>query len=123
MESCQTSVVEWSGEIKALMVKFFWRVTVKEMLLFQARQRPPAKPIGGTDTKLVREKTDRALEMEVKEGVLISHRNRISGLEEERRSLRARIALGLASPWQFEEIIFIDYSFDLSGPLEPGRLE
>lgn len=94
-------------------------MTLIEMLLLQARHKPLAKPIGGANTSLIKEKEKRTLEISEKERVLILQRKNISGLEEERRSLKARIASGFASPCQFQARIFMeDYFADPCASLE-----
>lgn len=76
-------------------------------LLVQARERPPARPEGGTKKLLGREKELKALKIsEVKE-VLISQMKIRSGFFSLSKSLRARMALGWESPWQFHDMIFI----------------
>lgn len=52
--------------------------------------------------------------MEVEKRVLTSLMKTISGLDSLRMNLRARIALGFASSWQFQVRIFIELLF---GPL------
>lgn len=42
----------------------------------------------------------------------------MSGLDILRKFLRALTALGLASPWQFQAMIFMDYSSDPLGPVD-----